>query len=206
MRKAPLIGINRLRLGTDGQGIRTLVAFHGCPLSCRYCLNPSCLSADAKVSYKGPEEIAQILQKDELYFLASRGGVTFGGGEPLLRSEFIREVIKVYGKEIDVTIETSLNVTRNNIEILLPFVREFIVDIKDMDPKVYEEYTGQSNIMVKENLKWLVNEGYADRVVCEVPLIPHYNNIDSQKQSIEELKEMGLRRFDMFNYIMKERV
>ncbi|MBQ7812067.1 MAG: radical SAM protein [Bacteroidales bacterium] len=145
MRKAPLIGINRLRLGTDGQGIRTLVAFHGCPLSCRYCLNPSCLSATAKVTYKPPEQIAKILQKDALYFLASRGGVTFGGGDPLLRSEFIREVIKVYGKEKDVAIETSLNVPRNDIEIVLPLVNELFVDVKDMDPRIYKDYTGQYN-------------------------------------------------------------
>ncbi len=38
--KAKIIGISRHRLSTDGDGVTTLVAFHGCPLSCRYCLNP----------------------------------------------------------------------------------------------------------------------------------------------------------------------
>lgn len=203
MGETPLIGINRLRLGTEGRGIRTLVAFHGCPLSCRYCLNPSCLSSSAKVLSKTPAEIAEVLKKDTLYFLASRGGVTFGGGEPLLRSEFIREVIEVYEKEIDVTIETSLNVPRNNVGIVLPFVDEFIVDIKDIDPKVYKDYTTKSNALVRENLKWLVGEGCADKIVCRVPLIPHFNNIESQERSIEELKEVGIRRFDRFNYIIK---
>ena len=37
--KTPLIGICRHRLTTDGTGVTTLVAFHGCPLCCRYCLN-----------------------------------------------------------------------------------------------------------------------------------------------------------------------
>ena len=37
---APLIGINRHRLATDGKGVTTLVAFSGCPLRCKYCLNP----------------------------------------------------------------------------------------------------------------------------------------------------------------------
>jgi hypothetical protein len=41
--REPIIGISRLRMGTDGHGIRTLVAFHGCCLSCKYCLNPKCL-------------------------------------------------------------------------------------------------------------------------------------------------------------------
>ena len=39
---APLIGTDRHRLSTDGRGVTTLVAFHGCPLRCRYCLNPQC--------------------------------------------------------------------------------------------------------------------------------------------------------------------
>lgn len=40
---ARIIGIARLRLSTDGDGVTTLVAFHGCPLHCRYCLNPQSL-------------------------------------------------------------------------------------------------------------------------------------------------------------------
>ena len=32
--EAPLIGIDRHRLATDGEGITTLVAFHECPLRC----------------------------------------------------------------------------------------------------------------------------------------------------------------------------
>ena len=40
---ARIIGIARHRLSTDGDGVTTLVAFHGCPLHCRYCLNPPLL-------------------------------------------------------------------------------------------------------------------------------------------------------------------
>ena len=52
MNRAPLIGISRLRIRTDGHGVTTLVAFHGCPLRCKYCLNPQGLSDDAKVMMK----------------------------------------------------------------------------------------------------------------------------------------------------------
>ncbi len=41
-----MIGICRHRIATDGQGVTTLVAFHGCPLRCKYCLNAQCLRAD----------------------------------------------------------------------------------------------------------------------------------------------------------------
>ena len=38
MKTVPLIGIARHRLSIDGEGVTTLVAFHGCPLHCKYCL------------------------------------------------------------------------------------------------------------------------------------------------------------------------
>ncbi|MBN2320922.1 MAG: glycyl-radical enzyme activating protein [Acidobacteria bacterium] len=35
----------------DGPGIRTVVFFKGCPLSCRWCANPECLSVEPQVGF-----------------------------------------------------------------------------------------------------------------------------------------------------------
>lgn len=35
----------------DGPGIRTVVFFKGCPLSCRWCANPECLSGEPQIGY-----------------------------------------------------------------------------------------------------------------------------------------------------------
>ena len=37
--KFPIYGIDRLRMNTDGDGVRTLVCFQGCSLDCKYCIN-----------------------------------------------------------------------------------------------------------------------------------------------------------------------
>ena len=206
MRTAPFIGISRHRLATDGQGIRTLMAFHGCPLSCKYCLNPSCLdSSSDKIQHKTSDEVINILKKDSLYFLATKGGVTFGGGEPLLHAEFMKEIIEKYDGHLDVTVETSLNVPRKSLEIILPYIQEFIVDIKDMNPQTYKAYTGKGNNIVKDNLEWLIQNGYANKIVCRIPLIPNYNDQDAQNKSMYELESMGITRFDKFNYIIKDK-
>ena len=200
MDKASLIGISRLRIGTDGQGITALVAFHGCPLHCKYCLNASCLDPNAKVKRMSPEEVMAVISKDELYYIATQGGVTFGGGEPLINSQFIKDVLELGAKRWHVTVETSLNVPRKHLEVLLPYIDEYIVDVKDMNPDIYLKYTGSSNEQVIDNLKWLIENGLSERILCRIPLIFDYNDVQSQEKSKEELSEMGIERFDLFTY------
>ena len=187
-------------MGTDGHGIRTLVAFHGCSLSCKYCLNPECLGPKTRAKEMSPEEVMHEIAKDELYYIATKGGVTFGGGEPLLKSGFIKEILELGAKRWNIAVETSLNVPKENLEELLPYINEYIVDIKDMDSKVYQQYTGKNNEQVKSNLKWLIDEGLSDRIICRIPLIPGYNSKYAQEVSKELLIQMGIRRFDLFTY------
>ena len=200
MNRAPLIGISRLRMGTDGRGVTTLVAFHGCPLRCKYCLNPQSLTDDAKVMVKTPEEVMQAIRKDELYYLATNGGVTFGGGEPLLRAEFIKELLELGAKQWHITIETSLNVPLQNLVLLFPYIHQYVVDIKDMTPCIYKAYNGSDNELVKSNLRWLIEHDKAESVTCRIPLIPEFNTSEDQQRSKQELEAMGITRFDLFTY------
>ena len=90
----PLIGIIRHRLQTVGAGVTTLVGFHECPLSCSYCLNPQCNIENGFSRWITPESLFEELLKDDLYFRTTGGGITFGGGEPLLRDSFIKKFAK----------------------------------------------------------------------------------------------------------------
>ena len=198
--REPIIGISRLRMGTDGHGIRTLVAFHGCSLSCKYCLNSRCLQPAARGMYMTPEEVMNVVKKDELYYIATKGGVTFGGGEPLRKSKFIVEFMELGAEKWNVAIETSLQVGLKDIEMVLLYVDQFIVDIKDMNPQTYKAYTGRDNYIVKRNIRLLVDYGLSDRIICRIPLIPGYNNKSAQEKSKEELLQMGVKKFDLFTY------
>ncbi len=199
MTKAPLIGISRHRLVTDGDGITSLVAFHECTLRCAYCLNRQCLRKDGVWKTSTPEEVFEEVRKDELYFLATGGGVCFGGGEPALRVEFIEEFCKLCDKDWLITIETALNVPSENIKQLLPLIDHWIVDIKDMNPKIYKSYTQRSNERMISNLMILAEAGA--EVTIRVPLIPEYNSESDVEASIEELKALGFKDFDKFSYI-----
>lgn len=202
--KAPLIGINRHRLATDGQGVTTLVAFQGCPLRCRYCLNDQCHDPDSILRTITPEQLVDELAIDNLYFLATGGGVCFGGGEPLLYSAFIEAFVRVKVPEWKVIVETSLNVPRHHLERLLPHIDQYYIDIKDCNPEVYRAYTGCDNTQVLSNLQWLLShEGLAQRMVVRLPLIPNHNTADDVACSRAQLTHMGAINFDEFDYIIR---
>lgn len=203
MPNAPLIGICRHRLTVDGAGVTTLVAFHGCPLRCKYCLNPQCLDAERVWREMSAEVILDELQRDDLYFRATGGGVCFGGGEPLLRSEMIQEVCQLMPEEWSVTIESSLNVPLRHVEAVAPFVRQWIIDVKDMNPDIYQSYTGIGNLRVRENLLWLAAHVDKERILIRLPLIPRYNTPTDVADSRRQLEALGFTHFDEFEYITR---
>ena len=200
---APFIAINRHRLTTDGEGVTTLVAFHGCPLHCQYCLNAQCLQADGVWCRLTPGELYSEVEIDDLYFMATGGGICFGGGEPLLRSDFIKAFAEIMNPEWKLTIETSLNVPLENVKAIASLVQMWYVDIKDMNPDIYKAYGRKENKQVVSNLQWLAANGYADKVIIRLPLIPEYNTDEDRQQSQQQLEKMGFTNFDKFNYIVR---
>ncbi|WP_308573568.1 radical SAM protein [uncultured Prevotella sp.] len=200
---APLIAINRHRLTTDGEGVTTLVGFHGCPLHCEYCLNAQCLQADGVWCRLTPGELYSEVEIDDLYFVATGGGICFGGGEPLLRSDFIKAFAEIMNPEWKLTIETSLNVPLENVKAIASLVQMWYVDIKDMNPDIYKAYGCKENKQVVSNLQWLAANGYADKVIIRLPLIPEYNTDEDRQRSQQQLEGMGFTNFDKFNYIVR---
>lgn len=203
-RRARIAGIARHRLSTDGDGVTTLVVLHGCPLRCRYCLNPQTLGDGSFFHEYSPRQLYAETRIDELYFIATNGGVTFGGGEPCMHPTFIREFRKLCGPEWQINLETSLNVPEANIRALLPVVNTLIVDIKDMNPDIYRSYTGQSNDLVISNLRIIADAGRQGDCMIRLPLIPDYNTEADRRKSLKALEALGFDRFDLFTYQIRK--
>ena len=201
--KLPVITMDRLRIETDGDGVTTLIISKGCPLRCKYCLNPYSFDEKTPAKLFSPEELYGKLKIDSLYFMATGGGVTFGGGEPLLHADFIAEFRKICGADWHINIETSLNVPEENVKTALAAANFFIVDIKDMDADIYRAYTGRDNALVKRNLRLIAQAGRASDVRVRLPLIPGYNDADTRAHSKNELVEMGFTCFDEFRYSLR---
>lgn len=198
--KTPLIGICRHRLATDGQGVTTLVAFHGCPLRCKYCLNAQCLRPDGVWRQMDALDIMNEVMVDDLYFKATNGGITFGGGEPLLRSNDIVSFCKLMPQEWRITIETSLNADRKHLEAVAPYIDHYFIDVKDMNSQIYRNYTSVDNRKVIDNLQWLAAHEDTQKITIRLPLIPDYNTEADIAKSREQLEAMGFTNFDCFSY------
>lgn len=204
MSRFPLMGIGRLRMATDGVGVTTLAAAWGCPLRCKMCLNPHCFSEDTPVKRLTPQELYDRIKIDDLYFQATGGGVTFGGGEPLLHSDFISEFRLLCGSKWHITAETCLNIPQKHVETASECVDAFFIDIKDMNPEIYRSYTGRENDQIIANLEFLLKKTDPDRITVRVPNIPGYNTPDDVQKSADMLRAMGFIHLDIFTYITKK--
>ena len=121
----------------DGPGIRTTVFLKGCPLTCWWCHNPESRSPEI-VHANGktigmrytPDELVEILIKDEVFFDQSKGGVTFSGGEPLEQPEFLFEVLKqCKANGIHTAVDTSGYAEREVFERIMPHTDLFLFDL-----------------------------------------------------------------------------
>lgn len=197
-----ILGINRHRIQTDGKGITTLVALAGCPLSCQYCINRELLERN-KSEKLAPPALIERLAIDHCYFVYTGGGVTFGGGEPLLHSRQIAVFAALCPAEWNITLETSLHVPA---DLLLPLMTErfsFLVDIKAMQPEIYLRYTARDISQAMENLALLCRRMPKDRYIIKLPLIPGYSGQAELADSLERLRAMGVPAGNIaaFSYI-----
>jgi pyruvate formate lyase activating enzyme len=174
----------------DGPGIRTTIFFRGCPLTCWWCHNPEArvdcgsetyrkrsidLTLPADDNVMGPavrlERLVEEVSRDRIFYEESGGGVTASGGEPMMQIDFLEGLLKACRVEgMGTTVDTSGYAPWKEFERILALVDLFMVDIKLLDDKEHEKYTGVSNRLILENFDRFLDAGA--RVRARLPLIP----------------------------------
>lgn len=137
-------------------------------------------------------ELMEVLRRDRSFWSAD-GGVTFGGGDPLVQGEFLLQVLKACRLE---NIHTAIETEAYAPEILFLKVMEYIdfafVDIKHMDTMAHKAKTGVGNELVLCNLKALKRSGWNRRIILRTPVIPGYNDsFENAKATVDFMKENG---------------
>lgn len=198
---ARIFNIQRYSLN-DGQGIRTVVFFKGCPHTCPWCANPESMSPkietvrreskclhcatcwqDAEECPSGAwehigrdvtlESLEREVLKDEVFFRASGGGVTLSGGEVLMQAEFATRFLQRLKQwGIRTAIETAGDTSPRRLLPLAQACDEVLFDLKIMDCAQARQVLSMNQPRVLENFRLLVTEGI--KVIPRLPLIPGY--------------------------------
>ena len=211
--KIPLIfDIKRGSLD-DGDGIRTVVFFKGCPLDCSWCHNPESKSGGFDYLYDESlcqhcgnchdfcptgalrligrryrmDELMSIIKADLTYYRISGGGVTLSGGEPTLHMAYSGALAKkLHTKGVSCALETCGYFDFSAFSrLVLPYLDSVLYDIKLLDPQKHREYTGKDNRLILENLRLLRKEKV--RVIPRTPLIPGITDTAENLSGIREL-------------------
>jgi len=144
-------------------------------------------------------EIMNEIEKERVFFDQSGGGVTFSGGEPLLQSKFLIELLDECGKRgIHRAVDTA---GLANTEIILEVAKRtdlFLYDLKLMDSEKHQKWVGVPNEKILENLKSLAETGV--KITIRIPLIGGVNddaeNMEATARFVAELsgekKEVNL--------------
>jgi len=210
----------------DGPGIRTTVFFKGCPLRCQWCHNPESQEMttefipvqrvlDGKTferksavgSQQSAMEIMKEIEKDEVFYKESGGGVTFSGGEPLMQADGLLEVLMLCKeKGYHTAIDTCGHAEPIALKKVMDFADLWLFDLKLTDDIRHLEYTGVSNELAFQNLGILAESG--KEIIIRFPLIPGItDDIDNLSGIALMMKELGLKRIDILPYhsIAKEK-
>ena len=171
----------------DGPGIRTTLFFQGCPLACAWCHNPeSQAMAGNDPSWKTlTAGLIREIEKDNIFYDESNGGVTFSGGEPLCLPHLLMDLITACReRQIHTCLDTSGYAP---FEVLKPAAMAadlILYDIKAVDARLHQTLTGQSSELILENLKQLSDLDV--QVTLRFPLIPSMTDTEDNINEIIE--------------------
>jgi pyruvate formate lyase activating enzyme len=147
------------------------------------------------------KEVMEEIEKDEIFYDQSGGGVTFSGGEPLMQPEFLLELLnKCQNKQIHTAVDTSCYADSKIMKMVSKKANLFLCDIKHMDTEVHEQFTGVGNKLILDNIRFLSTTG--KDIIIRIPIIPDFNdekaNIEATGKFVASLS--GIIRVDILPF------
>ena len=197
----------------DGRGIRTIVFLKGCVLRCRWCCNPESqeyavqtMMVQGKPKIIGEDvtvrQVMETVVKDRPYYRRSGGGLTLSGGESLCQAEFAAALLRAAKEEgINTAMESMACAPMETIEKLLPWLDQYLMDIKHINSAKHKEFTGKGNELMLENAMKIARSGMT-QLSIRVPVIPTFNATVDEIQAIARFADTlpGVQKLHLLPY------
>lgn len=152
-----------------------------CCRKCQEVCTEAALSIVGEV--KTISELMSIIEEDRDFYDVSGGGVTLGGGEVTMQSEFAANLLMACKQEgINTAIETCGYAKLDAMLQMAEFTDLFLYDIKHIDPERHYKLTGVHNERILENLKELLHRRY--NVKIRMPLLKGINDSQDEIESV----------------------
>lgn len=184
----------------DGPGIRFVVFMQGCHLKCKYCQNRDTWDINSGEQYTVKQVVEKIMRYKN-YIVASNGGVTLSGGEPLLQQDFVISLFQELKKQnISTCLDTSGMFTiTDKIKQIVDLTDIFLLDIKSINDETCKWLTGSSNSLELEFAKYINEKN--KRIWIRQVLVP---GITDKKEDLLELKDflktINVEKFEFLPY------
>ncbi|MEE0945961.1 MAG: glycyl-radical enzyme activating protein [Acutalibacteraceae bacterium] len=136
------------------------------------------------------KEVIEDIVKDKIFYDNSDGGVTFSGGECMLQTDFLFELLKASKENgIHTAVDTAGHVKWEFFEKVLPYTDMFLYDFKCFDGEKHKKYVGVDNALILENLKKLLK---TDKTLwIRIPVIKDVNDSLEEMTKIKEFFEQN---------------
>lgn len=169
--------------------------------NCGRCVN-ACYS-DARILYgkeMSVDEVMAEILKERNYFVRSKGGVTFSGGEAALQADFVRECSRRCRLEyINTAIETAGAVPWEQLWHAVEYIDEVLFDIKTLEDVDFKKISREPLQLVLQNLSTLCAKGKQVRIRC--PIIPGFNySMEFIKKVVNVALENGVKQIDLLPF------
>lgn len=140
--------------------------------ACTAACPTNALSFDS--SWMSPEEVVNVLAKDEMFYEDSGGGVSLSGGDPVIQHEFSAELLRACKERgYHTAVETSLYAPETVIDTFIKLSNVIIADVKLIFEEEHRQHTGKGNSLILRNLEKVAASSAVDLKI-RIPVIPGF--------------------------------
>jgi pyruvate formate lyase activating enzyme len=167
---------------------------------CFQCVDACPTKALSRVGeYMTIEQVMAEIERDEVFYHRSGGGVTISGGEPLLQWKFVYRLLKACKqRHLHTALDTCGYARWSILSKVLEYVDLVLYDIKHIAPKSHKEVTGKSNRLILNNIRMISPHV---KVWLRVPVIPGINDSEENLTKLSELgREIGVEKVSLLPY------